>query len=184
MPPQLKLGVHGVFKTAVMMLLVFSTNAVCQPVPDEKKEPAQADKIEEVIVYGTSLGRLEVKIYRAQEKLFDTFNAFNSDDQYDVHCDYEERVGSRIRQWVCTPNFVKEVTRQAARSFFEGWGLNTNWGTVLIKEQQLLEKMKELVEQHPELREARNELVVANYKFELEKENRKKKRNRKRRSTR
>jgi len=35
-----------------------------------------------------TLERLQVKVFKAEKKLFDTFNALNSDDQYDVHCDH------------------------------------------------------------------------------------------------
>jgi len=141
-------------------------------VQDEDPEPAQADTIEEVMVYGTSLGRLQVKVFKAEEKLFDIFNSFNSDDDYDVHCAYEEHLGSRIKVWNCTPNYEKKITSDAARDFLEGKGLNTNWGLVLIKEKHLLEKMKEQVEAHPELREARNALVLAKHKLELERKSR------------
>lgn len=123
-------------------------------------------------MYGTSLGRLQVKVFKAEEKLFDSFNSLNIDDQYDVHCAYEDSTRSRIKQWNCTPNYEKKVTSDAAREFLEGNALNTNWGLVLIKEKHLLEKMRELVEEHSELREARNELVIAKYKLELERKSR------------
>lgn len=96
MSPHRTFTVYGVITTAVMLLLVFTPVAVCQTVPVEEAEPAYPDTIEEVMVYGTSLARLEVKVYRAEEKLFDTFNSLNSDDQYDVHCGYRQRTVSRI----------------------------------------------------------------------------------------
>jgi len=39
---------------------------------------------------------------------------------------------------------------------------------VLVKEKHLLDNMKEQVEAHQELRDARNTLVLARYKLELE----------------
>lgn len=172
MSPNRMFTAYGVIATAVTLLLVFTPVAFCQTVQDEDPEPAQADTIEEVMVYGTSLGRLQVKVFKAEEKLFDIFNSFNSDDDYDVHCAYEEHLGSRIKVWKCTPNYEKKVTSDAAREFLEGKSFNTNWGTVLIKEKHLLEKMREQVEAHPELREARNALVLARHKLELERKSR------------
>ncbi|MDH4020598.1 MAG: hypothetical protein OEU84_13455 [Xanthomonadales bacterium] len=174
MSPHRTFPVYGVITTAVMLLLVFTPIAVCQTVAVEEPESKQPDTIEEVMVYGTSLKRLEAKVYRTEEKLFDTFNSLNDDDQYDVHCGYRQRTRSRIRQWFCTPNYLKKVRRDAARGFFEGLAYNSNMGTVLLKEQHLLEKMQELVAQHPELREVRDELVIAKYKLALERKSRKK----------
>ncbi|MEM1176134.1 MAG: hypothetical protein AAGI27_15090, partial [Pseudomonadota bacterium] len=64
-------------------------------------------EIEEVVVVGDkSLVTLKHAVYRAEEEFFAIFNAQNSDDEFDVHCRYEAKTGTRIRKHTCEANFL------------------------------------------------------------------------------
>ena len=162
----IKIRAFFVFTGGLMLLLAYAPVVLCQT---EEVELAPPDTLEEVIVYGEkSRWLLKYEVYRAEEKLFETFNALNSDDEYDVHCFYEVPTGSRIRQRVCMPNFVKTIRTDAGQAWLENRGPNTNWGMVQVKEQKLLEEMKTLMNDHPELREARDSLGKAKLIYDSE----------------
>ena len=122
-------------------------------------ESAQADRIEEVTVYGEkNMIRLRTEFELAQANLFVVFNAINRNDEFDVKCEYERRLGSHRRHHVCTPKFA---TRQPAH---EGAGFlvrNKRTGEVqavthrsIRLDKELWTEMKLLLEENAELRQA------------------------------
>lgn len=63
--------------------------------------------IEEVIVSAhAKKGTLRREMFVAQELVYDTFNELNSDDDYDMVCKKEARIGSQIKYKVCKPKIV------------------------------------------------------------------------------
>ena len=69
-----------------------------------------AEAIDEITVLGTrSLRTMQRQIERADETLFGLFNELNTDNNYDVYCRDENRVGSKIKFRVCKSNFERGV---------------------------------------------------------------------------
>jgi hypothetical protein len=75
---------------------------------------------EEVIVRGQRLPDLRMQVESAKVRVYDLFNALNSDDAFDVSCDYEDSTGSRMRQHVCRPRFKTDIATDAARQWRHG----------------------------------------------------------------
>ena len=83
--------------------------ALAQPgegAADGRKPPSVGD---EVIVIGKSSSQLKVEMERAEEAVYDRFNALNSDHQFDIHCRREAPLGSNISRRVCQPNFWRDI---------------------------------------------------------------------------
>jgi hypothetical protein len=158
---------------------------------DETESDGQ-ETIEEIIVYGEkSLSQLRRDLHLASEAFFDVYNALNSDDDFDILCDYETKLGERRRNHVCRPRFaLKAEARETSAYLLSGAGVQRSTGPaagfnagngfvsptakrVLEKEALMWEEVSELLAQHPELREAMAELVRAKNGYESERQRRK-----------
>ncbi len=140
-------------------------------------ESSQADSIEEVTVYGEkNMIRLRTEFELAQTNLFVVFNAINSNDEFDIECEYERRLGSYRKYHVCTPKFA---TRQPAH---EGAGFlvrNNQTGEVqsvthrsIRLDKELWAEMKLLLEENANLRQAFLDLQSAKDAIDAEKQRR------------
>lgn len=70
---------------------------------------------DEVIVIGKSPGQLRAEMERAEEAVYDRFNALNSDHQFDIHCRREAPLRSQISRRVCQPNFWRDAEARAGQ---------------------------------------------------------------------
>jgi hypothetical protein len=170
-----------------MLLLVARAAAFSQS--DEAGDDGSRDNeaVDEIVVYGQkSLSRLRREMHQASEAFFDVYNALNSDDDFDISCGYETRLGQRRKNHVCKPRFaVKAEAREtssfmmsggaAQRSTGPGAGFNPGDGYVTPterrvreKEARMWEEVSELLAEHPEFREALEKLVRARNGYESE----------------
>jgi hypothetical protein len=75
---------------------------------------------EQVIVRGQmSPSGSRRRVDAAVEETWGAFNEMNSDDQFDVHCRYEARTGTRIPQHVCRPQFLDDATSRGAAAMLQ-----------------------------------------------------------------
>ena len=106
---------------AVLALIPFV--ALCE-LPANAQSPdadgPAARTPEEVIVRGQRLPELRVAVEEARVRVYDLFNDLNSDDAFDVKCQYEDSTGSRMRQHVCRPRFKTDIATAAAREWRNG----------------------------------------------------------------
>ncbi len=79
---------------------------------DGRTPPTVGD---EVIVIGKSPGQLRVEMQRAEEAVYDRFNALNSDHQFDVHCRWEVPINSHISRRACRPNYLRDAEAKAGQ---------------------------------------------------------------------
>jgi hypothetical protein len=79
---------------------------------DGRKPPPVGD---EVIVIGKSPGQLRVEMERAEEAVYDRFNALNRDRQFDIHCWREAPINSHVSRRVCRPNFWRDAEARAGQ---------------------------------------------------------------------
>jgi hypothetical protein len=151
-------------------------------------QPAKAQEtIDEIIVYGDlSLAQLRRQMHKASEAFFDVYNDINSDDQFDIFCDYETRLGERRRTHVCRPRFaLKAEARETSafmlsggsiqRSTGPGAGFNPGYGyvtpiskRVYEKEAEMWQEVSELLAEHPGFQEAYEDLVRARSGYDSE----------------
>ena len=72
--------------------------------------------IEEIVVYREqTLQSLRLEVYRVEEAFYDTFNAVNSDDEYDISCERRAPTGTHMKFRICEARFVKELHEELAR---------------------------------------------------------------------
>ena len=125
------------------------------------QESAPPKLPEEIIVNAPeSLKRLQTQVKLAQKRMFNVFNKINDDDQFDVHCTYDRRWQSKIREQVCTPNYIRTVQKQEVQLMLGQFGMvgaekgfagNTQIGTFNARFEEI---MKTQFIANPEFREA------------------------------
>lgn len=82
---------------------------------------AQAsDEVEELIVRGRKPAELRAAVEAARVRVYDVFNALNSDDAFDVQCRREASTGRRMKRQVCRPRFKDDISNAAAKAFVNG----------------------------------------------------------------
>ena len=165
--PKIRLG--GVCTAGIVLLFVLTPVGVCQTVSNQKEEPALPDAIEEIVVYGNkSLGQLRDQMHRAEIKVFDLFNSFNNDDEFNVHCRRVARIGTRIKNRVCKPNYVADLVAKETAAFWGGPPFVYPSALIRRKDEMLQAKMEALLMERPELVKALNEFTIAKQVFDSE----------------
>ena len=152
---QRAIKISVVVTTRVVLLLVLPSPAVCQGAPIQTEEPPMF--MEEVIVLGNkSLGKLKREMYRAEEALYDLFNSFNTDDDFDIRCYKEAPTGSKIKRRVCRPNFVGELIAEETQMMIREDSYLFVYPAARIKKMngRLLADMAETALEQPEVRKA------------------------------
>lgn len=115
---------------------------------------------EEIIVRGRGWGELRLQIRRAEQAVYDRFNAINSDDRFDITCDWRTRFASRMREYVCLSNSWREQDANIAAATARA--LRGEFGAIpaqYVAEQQymqgaLRDEMRRLAVSDPELNAA------------------------------
>ena len=153
---------------------------MCQTTSAVESEPASSETVEEITVYGEkSLIRLRHEFYRAEEGFFAVFNELNSDDMFDVDCDYVTFLGDRRKHHLCMPKFAKRAEADATAELLMGgradssWAeYSPNWRRVRRLDELMWKEVRALLVEHPELQEAITDLVRAKGVYESERERR------------
>jgi hypothetical protein len=157
-----------------VLMLALVPVGMCQTMSAVESEPASSETFEEIIVYGEkSLIHLRHKFYRAEESFFAMFNELNSDDMFDVDCDYVTFLGDRRKHHLCMPKFAKKAEADATAellmdrrvAFFTGdrsWAeYSPNRARVRKMDELMWKEVRALLVEHPELQEAITELARA-----------------------
>ena len=166
---------------SIALLLAMASVGMCQTVSAQGVDPAAADKIEEIVVYGDkSLRLLRSDLYRAEDKAFDLFNSLNSNDDYDIHCYKEAQIGSHIKRRICKANFVRKLEAEATsrwlRGLQSGGRSGPPYGEAMVRTQRKAEilhkEMEALILENPDLLKAVIELSNAKQILESERQRR------------
>jgi len=153
--------------SAIVLMFALVPVGTCQTTTAEDSAPESSETVEEIIVYGErSLIRLRQEVYAAEENFFAVFNALNSDDDYDVDCDYAFSAAAHRRLRTCKANFLKIYERDVALQWIP------NFASLRRKERQLVEEMQAQIEEHPELLEVFTEMAKAKQNYESERQRR------------
>lgn len=123
--------------------------------------PEAAGVTEEVIVRGQTPAALRIQIELAEEAVYDRFNAINSTDEFDIHCEEVAFTGSRMLTRFCQPNFwhateeniAYETVRLLQGSAFS-MPTGVFRGEAHYKRQQMREEMERLAREDEEFLDA------------------------------
>jgi hypothetical protein len=144
---------------------------MCQMAAAPASEPASSDTRDEIVVYGKrSLIHLRREVYTAEDNFFAVFNSLNSDDEYDVDCNYVFSIGAHRRLRECKAIFLMKYESDLVL----GW--QTNLARLRRKEKALVEEMRTQVVEHPEMLEVFTELAKAKRDYDSERQRRRERR--------
>ena len=113
------------------------------------------DARDEITVVGApSLASMRADLVRAEDAVYALFNELNDDDAYDIICRKETKVGSQVPYRVCLASILRDTEVEEA--------LDEDTGTVSVSrkasqsrhQKTLMEKMRQLAIENPELLEA------------------------------
>ncbi len=133
-------------------------NARGQQAADGSTSPP--DVGDEVVVQGRNFGTLRLEIQRAEEALYERFNAINSKDEFDITCDYEVLTGSKIPRRVCRANFWRTSEARAAHETVlrlqgsSSFDARTFEAQALYKQGLLAAELRRLAATDPDLKQA------------------------------
>ncbi len=161
----------------VASLCMFQISYSQEPAAQESGESqvilVEQETLEEIVVIGQrSLSSMRTEIIEVENKVFDIFNAVNSDNDYDVSCRRETPSFSHIPQRVCRPRFVDRIEANTAQIYLRGDGYFDPRAEIRHHQQILEERMRTLVEETPQLHEALREFYLTKTEFEAERKKR------------
>jgi len=129
--------------------------------------------VEEVVVYGErSLHSLRQEVYDAEEAFYNTYNAVNTNDEFDISCDTRKRLGSRMLFRVCEARFVKDLNEDLAQAMVRGDPLPPINPIMMAKGRLLLADMQTIAREHPAVLQSLMQLADIRKKFDAEHERR------------
>jgi hypothetical protein len=162
-------------------VLLGAVLVAAQTLAQETDEVAD-EPIEEITVVGEkTLLNLKFAAIRAENEFFELFNELNTDDQYDVFCDKEGSVRSRIKRRRCWSPFEREIEQDAVREMVGADGrlgsgtrmvVPRNEALIQAKRKKQAEMLRQMVLENPGLQRLYNRFGQANIEFYAERERR------------
>ena len=84
-------------------------------VADADRQSSGGEPVDEIIVRGRTPPALRVEIERAENAVFERFNAIASNSEFEIHCQLQTETGTRIPQRVCAPDFLRQAQERSGR---------------------------------------------------------------------
>ncbi len=158
-----------IVRRATVVLLSLGAAAVAADEEPTSAPPAPSGStIDEVIVMGKSLVRLQNEAVRAEEAFYKAFNSVNSDHDFDVHCENRTRMNSHFGDRVCLGAFVARLEADDTRALLQGLPQPPTYALMAEKTKQLREKLLDAAKQSPAVAAALIEAANARTAFEKE----------------
>lgn len=160
-------GASGTFAFLFISFCALAQQA--EPAPESEAQPQVQ---EEIVITGERLQyQLRQDMRDAEQAAYDLFNQFNDDKRFEISCNTQTPVGSRIESanLLCQPNFEAEAMRGAGqdyltslRNFMDPYTEDKSPPPSHAPAHALIEalqgeyraKMREVAEQHPEFLQA------------------------------
>jgi hypothetical protein len=92
-------------------LLVF----IAMPAAAFAAAPTSSTELEEVIVHGRQLDVLRRELIKAEDQFFDRYNQIVDKREFQVHCNFEQPIGSRVPRRFCRTGYEEDALSQAGR---------------------------------------------------------------------
>ena len=131
--------------------LLASINSSAQ----DSDPPGGNETIDEIKVMGArSLALMRRQVVEAEDQVFDLFNELNEDDDYDIICKRETRIGSKLPRRICQARIYREQLSRATIDEELGPLPVSNLTRSTSSQQIVIDKMRALAAAHPELLDA------------------------------
>jgi hypothetical protein len=131
-------------------------------VADAGQESPAGGVVDVIIVHGQAPPALRAETERAEDAVFERFNAITSNHEFEIHCQLEKETGTRIPQRVCTPNFLHQGGRNVVLGVqgFSGGNTEQLYATQdSVEYKELDAEMRKLASEDPEFLSALQHLV-------------------------
>lgn len=157
-----------------MKLLFLLMSLAQEPAVTSADEPSgkvEGRTVDEITVYGEkSTPKLRDELIAAEDDVFALFNKLNKDNAYDIICKRETRIGSQIPKRVCLTRMYRDALAAKTEDEeggivdgddFTGTSVFVSGGGSARQQRILMEKMRTLARENPELLKAlRNRLAA------------------------
>lgn len=143
---------QAVLSLLVALLVAVSSTAMLAA---EKPLPAPAVGDEIVITAQPSLFELREKVSEAEDAMFKLFNELNSDDRYDMHCSWQIRNFSHVKEKRCLPEYALQAERDQGAAFVTGVQSSPPASfTLSLHNPVMAEKIEQTARANPEFMQA------------------------------
>jgi len=139
------------------------------------------DVLDEVLISGTRLSELKKAVVAAEDRFYARYNELNKRDIFDIECQVDAPLGTRIPQRWCLTQVQLRAKRDYAREYlqslqsatafggYEGKPPDTNPDLVWASRyKEYTDNMLRLLRQHPELRSLADEAEATRKRFDAE----------------
>lgn len=132
------------------------------------------DTIDEITVMGARpLALMRAEVVVAEQAVYDLYNELNDDDDYDIICKKQTQIGSQIPKRVCQARMYRDAVSDATQDDDDDGLMTIGNRTRSSRHQKILiEKMRALSIEHPELLDALRTRYGLEAEFKAEKEQR------------
>lgn len=136
------------------------------------------EDIEVITVTGDqSLAQMRSAIKQKRLDFYQAYNDVNTDKYFDMMCAWRATIGSNIKSIECEPRYVTLIRSEQTRDNIHGFDFYLNkmpadahlTPLLRAKHEEAEAHMANLIQQHPELTNKWNELVIAVYRYESQK---------------
>jgi hypothetical protein len=131
-------------------------------VADAGQESPGGGLVDVIIVNGQTPPALRLETERAEDAVFERFNAITSNHEFEIHCQLEKETGTRIPQRVCTPNFLRPGGRNVVLGVQGFSGAHTEQvyaNETSVDYKQLEAEVRKLAGEDPEFLAALQHLI-------------------------
>ncbi len=131
---------------ALLLCLGSSATLAAEPLPEEVE-----------VIGQRQLYLLEEQLVEAEDAVFALYNELNTDDLYDVSCEWVKPLGTNMKHRVCRPGFISAAEQSRGQEYMSnvtGMGFTTGTSVELEYERHnpvLKRKLEEAVASSPEL---------------------------------
>mmetsp|Transcript_36164 Transcript_36164/g.46895 ORF Transcript_36164/g.46895 Transcript_36164/m.46895 type:complete len:173 (+) Transcript_36164:61-579(+) len=157
-------------------LILLATSSFSFAAMVEQKKPDSNVEVIEIIGKFTA-PQLEKIALQAKLDMFETFNKYNTINEFKVICEPRAEIGSHIKRQHCEPMYYKNKYQELTQAIFVDHkirlGRNPNQSRVLFavqkKKQQADDHLIALANKHPDLKLQLERYAKAKTAFELKK---------------
>lgn len=138
--------------TTASLLVCSLCSLLSQPVMAAEALPEEVE-----IIGQRQLYMLEEQLLKVEDAVYALYNEINTDDLYDVHCEWEKPLGTSMKHRVCRPGFIRQAEYSRGQEYMgnlNGTGYVTGTSVELENARHnpiLKRKLEEAVKASPEL---------------------------------
>ncbi len=127
--------------------------------------PDRKDALDEIVVESTRarLNKMLQEMVQLEDRFFDRYNELNTNDDFDMHCFSEARVGTRLNRRYCRAEYMSKALETEGRDYLRALPSYTDptaaaWAPPLpaimmieARRKEYQQNMREVTRRNPEL---------------------------------